>query len=366
MSEPLRVGIIGCGVIAPTHVESYQRLKSVDVAWACDLLDDRANGLAQRYDIPSTTSDYQQVLADDSVDLISVCTDHASHAQIVIDAFEAGKHVVCEKALAANIQGLQRMKHAHAQHPDLVFSGIFQHRFDGVNRLLKKLIEDGAFGTLLTVSISARCLRTRQYYQSDKWRGTWDLEGGGVLINQAIHYVDVLGWITGGVEALCAAYANRTHSKVIETEDTLTASLRFRNGALGTIEATSSSHLDWEMTVSVHGSEGSVEIRNGKPLKLTFEDEAIGKKVAEALAVANDPEGTDAGKSYYGTGHTAQIADVVDAVRQKRPPFVTGESAGHAVRIVLGAYESSNTGRWINLPDPIDQPTDSNAGAVAR
>ncbi len=341
--------MIGCGVIGPAHVESYQRLPDVEVAWACDLVAAKAEAMAKKYGIANATTDYRQVLADKTVDCISVCTDHASHSPITADALAAGKHVLCEKALAANEAGLNAMFEAHARRPQLVFSGVFQHRFDRVHQYLRRLVNQGAMGQLLTAGVQMRCLRTNEYYQGDDWRGTWDKEGGAVLINQAIHFIDTLVWIMGGVESLCGAHRNLTHGEVMETEDTAVATLAFRCGALGSIEATCSSHMVWEPTLSIHGDKGSIDIRHGQATKVCFEDPALEKQVREGLASCQDSKVIESVKSYYGPSHPTQIADFVDAIRENRPPFVPASSARHTVDVVLGIYSSHAQGRWVNI-----------------
>ncbi len=350
MTQRIRCGIIGAGVIAPVHIQSYQKLENVEVTWVCDLIEEKARKRAAEYSIAGVSAIYRELLEDPTVDCVSICTDHASHAQIAADALAAGKHVICEKALAASTAGLRQMFAAHATHPELLFAGIFQHRFDPVNQCLKRLIEEGAFGTLLTAGVQMRCLRTDGYYLGDPWRGTWDLEGGAVLINQAIHYIDLLVWAMGGVESLSGYYANLTHGAVMETEDTAVASLSFRSGALGTVEATCSSHLGWEPTLSIHGSTGSLDLRHDKVLKLSFQDEVVGKQVAEELASSKEQAGVAAGKNYYGTGHPAQLADFIDAIRGNRQPFVTAASARHTVEVVLAIYEAQRTGARVSLP----------------
>ena len=349
MAKTIRCGVIGCGVIGPLHVESLQRLEGVEVTWACDLVADKARQVAAKYRVPQVTTDYRQVLADPAVDCVHVCTDHASHAPISIAALAHGKHVICEKALTANRGGLEAMLAAHARRPEVVFCGVFQHRFDPVFRHVKQLVDDGRLGTILTAAAQVRCLRTAEYYRSGAWRGTWRDEGGGVLINQAIHYVDMLLWLMGGATAVAGAFANLTHQGVIEVEDAVTASLRFRNGALGTIEATASSHLDWETNIAVHGTVGSVEVRNENPLKVVFQDKAVEARVVQELADCGKPPAPEAGKLYYGPGHPSQIADFIEAVRTGRPPFVTAQAARHAVDVVLAVYESSRRGAWVIL-----------------
>ncbi len=349
MNGKIKVGVIGCGVVASTHAENFLKNDGVEVKWACDLAEKKARSLARKYSIEKTATDYRQVIQDPELDCVSVCTDHASHTPIVIDALDAGKHVLCEKALGATKKGMDQMCDAHARNPELVFSGVFQHRFDPALRALRRLVAGGVFGTLLNASVQMRCLRTNEYYRGDKWRGTWAQEGGSLLINQSIHFIDALLWIVGGAEQVCGAHANITHGGVIETEDCAAAALRLKCGALGTIEATASSHLEWEPTISLHGSAGSVEIRDKKPVKLKFEKTQDEETVLRELSGDAGPGPGESSKAHYGTGHPAQIADFLDSVRHERAPFVSGEDARHAVDVVLGIYRSHKTGGWVDI-----------------
>lgn len=348
MSDPICCGIVGCGVIAPTHVESYLEQNNVQVKWACDLIESKAQKMANDYDIPCVTTHFQDIMRDPEVDCVSVCTDHATHSPITVAALDSGKHVLCEKALASTSEDMDAMFEAHERNPNVIFSGVFQHRFDTIYRALKQLLEEEAFGVPLTAGVQVRCLRTDDYYHGDEWRGTWAQEGGSVLINQAIHFVDILLWLMGGAEQVSGAHRNITHQGVIETEDCAVAALRFKNGALGTLEATSSSHLTWEPTVSIHGTLGSVEVRQSEPVKLLFEDPSTEKHARRTIAQADDQNGVQAGKDYYGTGHAAQISDFIAAIREQREPFIPARKARHAVDVVLKTYESHQNGQWLS------------------
>ncbi len=344
----LNIGIIGCGVIAPSHADAYRRLPGVHLTWACDLVESKARALASRFGITRVSTDYRHLLDDPHLHAVSICTDHASHAEIAVAALDAGKHVLCEKALASTKEGLDQMIAAGDRHPDLVFAGVFQHRFDRMYQFVKRLIEDGTLGTLLVASCKVLCLRTDDYYRADRWRGTWEREGGSVMINQAIHFLDLLHWITGGIIAVGAAFANLTHGATIETEDTAVAAVRFRNGALGSMTATSSSHLHWDPSFFIYGSAGSLELRNGKLLRASFADEETTRRVTDGLqSCAQEPAGRTAGKDYYGPSHPTQIADFIAAIREHRPPFIPARAAREAVDLVLAIYRSHREGRWI-------------------
>ncbi len=346
----IRAAIVGCGVIAPTHAACLRQQPDVAITWACDLIEERARRLAAAHAIPRTTTRYAELLAAGDVDLVCVCTDHASHAEIVTAALAAGKHVLCEKALAQNTASLEAILAAVGQHPGQVVSGVFQHRFDAINRRVRGLIQDGALGRMLTAGMQMRCLRTDAYYRSDTWRGTWDREGGAVLINQAIHYLDLLRWMMGGAKQVVGLYANLTHGQVIETEDTAVAALEFGNGALGTVEATCSSHLDWEPTLHFHGTRGSIELRHDRPTKVLFVTPEESARVKAELDACEGAVVDGPGKAYYGSGHAPQFADVIDAIRNRRAPFVTAYSAAETVDLVLGLYASFQTRQPVALP----------------
>lgn len=350
MSNGIQVGIIGCGVIAPTHIESYRQIDGVEVVWACDTKAKAAAKCASKYSIARTTQDYRDMLADPDVDLVSVCTDHASHQQIVCDAFAAGKHVLCEKALAISNEQLDAMLSGHAAHSELVFSGVYQHRFDGVNRVAREVVQAGTLGTMLHASMSLNCWRAPAYY-SDDWHGTWAREGGSVLINQAIHFLDAMVWVMDGVADISAVYSNRAHGDSIETEDTLAAALMFQNGALGTVKVTSASHIGWDHVLTFTGTKGQITLTGDDTAEVQMKDAQLQSELETRFAEASNNQGVDSGRDYYGTGHPAQIKDVIAAIRNKRLPYVTGESASHTVRVVLGAYESQRTGQRIAITE---------------
>ncbi|HCE43199.1 MAG TPA: hypothetical protein DET40_06605 [Lentisphaeria bacterium] len=350
MNKKIKCAIIGCGVIAPSHAEGYAAIKDVEIAWACDLVKDKADKLAAKYSIPKTAVDFREVLADPELDCVSICTDHASHSMIAVEAFKKGKHVLCEKALSSTHQGLENMMEAYGKHKGLVFSGIFQNRYNKVYQLMKKLLAENSLGTLLTADLQFHCYRSDAYYDADEWRGTWAKEGGSLLINQAIHAVDLLGWMTGGVKYISGTYSNLTHGEHIETDDTAVATLRFKNGALGTISATSSSKLEWDMAYSFNGSKGTIDLRNGDIQRIDLEDKKLVDSIcSEVQKIKDEAKVSGPGKAYYGPSHSCQIADFVESIRTGKEPFISGESARHTVDMVLGIYQSHREKKWVKI-----------------
>lgn len=341
MKKTVNIGIIGCGVIAPSHIESYQLDPNVKVIWACDLVKSKADAVADKYGIPNRTVSAAEVFADPKVDAVSICTSHYTHAMLCEQALAAGKDVICEKALSSNRAGLNKMLKAADKYPDRIFAGIFQHRYNPLFQTLRELVSEGAFGKVITSAMQHRCLRTADYYNSAAWRGTWDQEGGGVLINQAIHYLDLFQWIMGGVKDVAGFFANQMHRDTIETEDTIVGAIRFKNGALGTIEASNATVIDWETTIEITGTEGAVEIRDDQIRKSVFKNKAFADRLVAAHKAIEKATAGKIGKNYYGYGHPAQLADFVKAVRTRKPPFVTVKDAVEAPKLVMDLYRAS-------------------------
>ena len=348
--KEIKCGIIGSGVIAPVHLESYRKIPGVTVKTLCDIIPGKAAALAEKYQVPGVCTDYQEMLADPEIDCVSICTDHASHGQITADALDHGKHVICEKCLTATDAQLELALAAHRRHPELVFAGVFQHRYEPSNRLLKKMIETGKFGTLLTASLNVACLRTDEYYNADPWRGTWAEEGGSVLINQSIHHFDLLKYFLGDIESLCASWSNRVHQKSIETEDTINVLLNFKSGVHAVFCATSGCKAaTWRNGFTFTGTDGYLEYSQFEPSYGKFIDEETDKSFLAQFKTCSEAYKLEAGKNYYGTGHPAQLSDFIGAIREGRAPYITGEEAAATAKAVHACYESGRTGKWIQL-----------------
>ena len=336
----VKCGIIGCGVIAPTHIAGIEAIPNAELVALCDIDPEHLNKLADKHNIEKRYTDYRDMLADKEIDLVHVCTDHASHCQIVVDALNSGKHVICEKSAGRVDADLEAMANAAKAHPELVSSGIFQHRFVKQNCALKELVESGKFGQMLLVNLSFCCLRTNEYYQKDAWRGTIAGEGGGILINQAIHHLDQLRFVFGDIKYVTAVSGNLAHQGVIEVEDTAMFTMEFANGILGSVSATNASVSRWRSSLVCSGTDVAVECINEKPIFVDAAGDELKKEIEAALT---PPEKTEqiVGKSYYGSGHTAQIADVIDAIENHRTPKVTLVDAVNSSSLVMAVYESA-------------------------
>ena len=329
--RPVNVAVIGCGVICPEHIKSYRMVPGVQVLALCDKIVEKAQCAAQEYKVPNVSASAEEIFADPRIDAVSICTDHFSHAELAIAALRAGKHVLCEKPLSSCRENVEKMIEEGRKHPELVFSGIFQHRFNPLYRYVRELIQSGRFGRVLNAVMVMECLRTREYYEADAWRGKWKTEGGSLLMNQAIHTLDIYQWILGGVSEVCGMHDNLNHQGIIETEDTAAAVVRFNNGALGSVSSSSASCLSWERVIQIFGVDCSIELRNASLASFTSRDPKLEKQVHKEIESLGKAEVANREKSYYGIGHPCQIADFIDAIRSGRKPFVTAEDAAEAV-----------------------------------
>ena len=336
----IKCGIIGCGVISGTHAAGYDAVPGAKVTHLCDLIPERAEKLTEKCLGAKCFADYKEMLADKELDCVSVCTDHASHARIVCDAINAGKHVICEKSAGRVDADLEAMVNAAKAHPELVSSGIFQHRFVKQNCALRDLVKAGKFGQMLMVNLAFCCLRTNEYYNKDAWRGTMAGEGGGILINQAIHHLDQLRFVFGDITHVTAVTANQAHQGVIEVEDAAMFTMEFASGVLGSVSATNASVTTWRTSLVCTGTKATLEYANEKPIFIDAADEEL-KKELETVLTPPAKEERIVGKSYYGSGHTAQIADVIDAIENKHAPKVSLVEAVNSSSLIMAVYESA-------------------------
>ena len=238
-----------------------------------------------------------------------------------------------------------------------MLSTIFPSRFHTSSATLKKAIDKGRFGRLTLGDAYVKWFRTQAYYDSGQWRGTWALDGGGALMNQAIHSVDLLTWLMGPVAEISAATATLAHKR-IEVEDVATASLRFENGALGVIEATTAAFPGWLKKIEIHGSHGSAcleeeDIKTWQFAKMTAAD----KKILADLSHQTSTGGGASDQSAIGhAAHAHQFKDVIKAIKKGTTPAIDGHEGRRSVEIILAIYKAAETGKRIRLPlarDPV-------------
>jgi predicted dehydrogenase len=287
-------------------------------------------------------ADLACLLASEDVDVVNICTPSGMHGEGACEAMRAGKHVIVEKPIEITLPTIDQMLRVQRE-AGVELAVIFQRRFEQVTRRVHDLLAEGALGTPVMGNAQILWWRSQDYYDSGGWRGTWALDGGGVLMNQAIHSIDLLHWFLGPVESVRAYTGTRAHR--METEDVAAVALRFAGGALGTIAATTAGYPGVTTRLEVLGDRGSAVIENDRLgyLHLARDDpEEIGPYGLEGQD-GGAPESDQGDESGLGT-HALQIADMVRAVREGGTPLVDGEEARHAVAIILAIYESARTG----------------------
>jgi predicted dehydrogenase len=338
--ERMRFGIIGCGVVAPTHAVALGGIEQAELVAVADASHSRAENFAKEFKVPRAFFNHRQLLDDPDVDAVCVCTPHHLHSSIGIEAAQAGKHVLVEKPMAVSLEEADRLIRACAE-SGVTLGVVFQHRFDPATRYVKRLVEDGALGKMVLGSAYVKWFRTEDYYDPASWRGRWELAGGGVLINQAIHAIDVLCWLMGDVNQVMGYYDACVHR--IEVEDTAVASLRFANGALGVIEASTTTYPQSPERIELSGSRGTVTIEGG----LIARHELAGQSADSPNLDVGDHRFH--GKTYYGTSHPRLVEDFVEAILKGRSPAVDGIEGRKALEVIFGMYESSRLGTAIDL-----------------
>lgn len=334
--------LIGCGRVAPNHVDGFQCCPMSDLVWACDRDPQVLEAFARDYAIPKMTLDYRDVLADPHVHSVSIMVDHAQHAQLVREALCANKHVLVEKPLALDLEEARALC-ALAQTRERILAVVSQHRYDPLIKLVKQLLQRGDLGQLIAIWTTFQCRREAEYYTESYWRGTWAGEGGSVLINQAYHCVDVMTWLGGDVAEVQGMRATLKLGKVIETEDTLCGMVRFANGALGSLAMTSASDVFWQTRINVVGTAGSLCFDIDHPDTLHFYQVAPPvKQVIEAfLAESGGHHAPPPGKDYYGISHRYQIDEFVRAVAGGPSVTVDGFASLPTLRTILELYQTA-------------------------
>ena len=340
MSSPLRFAIVGCGVISPIHARCIQELPGAELVALCDIFPEKARSLAE--DFPAEVyAGFDDMVKSIPIDVICVCTPSGLHSGVGIAAARAGKHVIVEKPMDITLERADALIQA-CRESGVKLSVISQHRFDPAIVALKQAVKENRLGQLNFGGSHTKWYRSQEYYDSGDWRGTWHLDGGGALINQAIHYVDLLQYIMGPVAEIHAYCATRAHTR-IEVEDIAVAVIKFRSGALGLLEGSTSAYPGFCARLDIYGSDGSAIIENDQLLEWCLRSGEPNPVPVEASGFI----GGTSSKNIWHQSHLRQIADVISAIQENHAPLVTGEEGRKPLEIVLAVYESARTGRTI-------------------
>jgi len=341
-------GIIGCGMIASFHARAIKEVKGKLVA-CYDRIPQAAERIAKEFGGRSY-HDLNAFLADPDLEIVTIGTPSGSHCEPAIAAAEAGKHVIVEKPLEITLERCDAIISA-CEKAGVTLSTVFPSRFHRSGMKIKEAVDARRFGKLTIGDAIVKWYRTQEYYDSGAWRGTWELDGGGALMNQAIHSIDLLIWLMGPIVEIRSQTALLAHER-IAVEDTAVATVRFANGALGIIEASTAVYPGYLKRVEIHGVTGSAVLEEEDIVKWDFaESVATDAGIREAMADRISGAGGAADPAAIGHhGHARQFADVLNAINTGRKPLIDGHEGRRSVEVILGIYQAAETGEAVLLP----------------
>ncbi len=339
----IKLALVGCGRIAKRHSDLLggEQIEGASLVSVCDINHNKALSIGDKYNVPAYF-DMDKMMSSEKIDMVVVLTPSGLHAEHVVNLSKYGKHIMVEKPMALTLNDADSMISACDQSNCKLFV-IKQNRFNLPVTKLRESIESNRFGKLVLGTVRVRWARHQHYYDQDEWRGTWAMDGG-VLTNQASHHVDMLEWMMGDIESV---FAKSTTALVdIEAEDTAVVTLKFRNGALGIIEATTATRpKDLEGSISILGEKGSVVISGFAVNKMQtwlFEDKKPGDEdILEKYSV-NPP-------NVYGYGHQAYYEHVVNCLSSGGQNLVDGLQGRKSIELISAIYESVETGKEVFL-----------------
>ncbi len=333
----LNYAIIGCGRIAPRHAQSLKSLQetfNVQLVAACDVIENRVTNFTKTY-CGTPYTDYHALLERADIDVVSICTPSGLHSTMAQAAARAGKHVLVEKPIALNMEDAAALIET-CETAGVTLGVVLQNRFNPPMQDLRRVVDEGLLGKLLLGNATVRWYRPQEYYE-DEWHGTWAMDGGA-LMNQSIHHVDALQWLMGDVDSVFAYTATLAHR--MEAEDCGVAVLRFKSGAMATIEGSTITFPEnLEGSVALFGERGSVKVGGTALNRKIFwkVDNQLEHEREILTREAIDPP------SVYGTSHREQIAEMLRAIREKRLPTTNGREACKSLRLICAIYESART-----------------------
>ncbi|MBL7697528.1 MAG: Gfo/Idh/MocA family oxidoreductase [Chitinophagaceae bacterium] len=341
-------GIIGTGVIAHFHAKAIVEIENAKLIGVFNINKQKADLFAGTHNcIAYATLD--EMLRNPEIDIVCICTPSGLHLEPALKAIEQKKHCIIEKPLEVTLERCDEIINA-AEKASVKVGVIFPSRFAEVNQLLKNALDQNRFGDLVLGDAYVKWSRSAEYYKSAAWRGTWKHDGGGAVMNQGIHSVDLLQWFMGPVKSVQAFAANIRH-RDIEVEDTLVAILKFANGAVGTIECSTAVFPGSAKRIEILGTSGTAVVEENSLVKWEFQNQSGEDELFRVKHMPADAGGGGAsnptGISF--TGHQRQIEDMLHAIETGEKPFVDGWEGRKSVEIVLAMYESAKTWSQVNI-----------------
>lgn len=344
----MKYALIGCGRIATNHVKAVLN-NNLEFAAVCDVIPEQMEVLLAKHGLEQDSSikrytDYKKMIEENDLDLIGIATESGIHAEIALYCIDHGINVIIEKPIAMSIQDADEIIR-RAEGKNVKVSACHQNRFNIAVQEMRNALEAGRFGKISHGSVHVRWNRNKDYYTQAPWRGKWASDGGA-LMNQCIHGIDLLRWMLGDeIEEVYGATRQQFHD-YLEAEDVGMAVIKFKNGAIATVEGTTNVYpQNLEETLYVFGENGTVKLGGKSTNNIdvwNFADETEEDKKNKGLEEATS--------NVYGNGHTSLYADVIDAIKNDRAPYVDAVAGRNALELVLAIYKSQKEGRPVKLP----------------
>lgn len=344
----MKYALIGCGRIATNHMKAAMN-NNLQISAVCDIICDKMDELLAKHGLENEKSirkydDYKKMIEDIKPELVSIATESGNHAEIALYCIDNGINVIIEKPMAMSMSDADEIIR-RSEEKGVKVSACHQNRFNIAIQELRKAIEAGRFGKLSHGSIHVRWNRNENYYKQAPWRGTW-AQDGGALMNQCIHGIDLLRWMMGDeIDEIYGATRQQFHD-YLEAEDVGMAVIKFKNGAIGTIEGTTNVYPEnLEETLYIFGEKGTVKIGGTSTNNIdvwNFADESEDDSKNKGLKEQTS--------NVYGNGHTSLFADVIDAIENDRKPYVDAVAGRNALEVVLSMYKTQKTGNTVKLP----------------
>ena len=338
---PVGIAVTGSGMIASTHLSALKEIPAARIVGAWSRSPEKTQRFSEQHQIRGYRS-YDELLGDPEVQAVIICLPSGYHAEYGMKAADAGKHVIVEKPIDVSLAKARALIETCRKN-DRRLSVIFQNRFTPAARRLRQGLDQGLLGRVILGDAYVKWYRSPAYYASNVWRGTKTIDGGGALMMQAIHTIDLLQWMMGGVKRVCGLVRTSTHA--IESEDLGVAVVEFSSGAVGVIEGSTAIQPGFKERIEIHGQKGSVTLEGGNITSWKLE----GCNEADYVDEIRVSYGSTSSPAISHVNHKAQLEEILAAIQRNADPSVNGEEGLKSLQILLGIYESSEKGRWIDL-----------------
>ena len=345
------IALVGAGSIAHVHAAAVRRIANARLVAVCDTSERACRMFSDAEGGIEWTDDLDRLLERDDIDIVNICTPSGTHAELAVKIAKAGKHLIVEKPLDITLERVDMIV-AAAKENSIKLTGIFPYRFRRGVQVAKEAIQQGRLGRLVLADAYVKWHRPQRYYRG--WHGTWALDGGGALMNQSIHNIDLLQWLAGPVESVFGHIATLGHD--MEAEDTASAVLVFENGALGVIQGATSCWPGEPMRAEFHGTEGTIILKEGRITVWKLSDASCDEEKAMTALETQDEHPYDDPRAIGHTQHRLQIEDMLVAIEKDHEPQVSGAEARKAVEIIQAIYSSARQNKVMRFPHEYANP----------